>query len=46
MAFEHLTAEDKEYLMQAAAERAVQPGVDVNLSSDTELESPYGEQQE
>ena len=46
MAFEHLTAEEKERLMQLAAERAVQPVINVNISSDTELEPAYGEQQQ
>ena len=46
MAFEHLTAEEKERLMQLAAERAVQPVTNVNISSDTELEPAYGEQQQ
>ena len=46
LAFEHLTAEEKERLMQLAAERAVQPVINVNISSDTELEPAYGEQQQ
>ena len=46
MTFEHLTAEEKERLMQLAAERAVQPVINVNISSDTELEPAYGEQQQ
>ncbi|CAL1161233.1 unnamed protein product [Cladocopium goreaui] len=41
MAFEHLTAEEKERLMQLAAERAVQPVINVNISSGTELEPAW-----